>query len=77
MTEPVMVDVEAEMQFVGLSVGDVVWLRSGGPGMTVESVGETDDGDTVVAVSWLATDGTPYDAEYPIEMIMQHEGNLQ
>lgn len=74
MTDTMIVDTDSELPLGTYATGDVVRLNSGGPAMTVEAVGASDDGDVTVAVSWLANDGTPYDAEYPIEMLQPLEG---
>ena len=47
-----------------IKVGDIVWLKSGSPAMTVRSVGIIDDADTV-EVDWFC-EHTPYDAKFSL-----------
>ena len=51
------------------NIGDVVVLKSGGPRMTVKSVGEDWVGVNSVFVAWFDSKMNAKDGAYPIEAV--------
>ena len=49
--------------------GDVVRLKSGGPEMTVDTLVETENGETVYRCFWIGSDGRPFGFKLPAIML--------
>lgn len=49
--------------------GDVVRLKSGGPEMTVDTLVEAVNGETVYGCFWIGSDGQPYGYKLPSIML--------
>lgn len=49
--------------------GDVVRLKSGGPEMTVNTIVETENGETLYGFVWIAESGQPFGCKLPAIMV--------
>jgi len=53
-------------------IGDVVQLRSGGPPMTIGTLGKRDDGTEVAFCSWLDESGRGTEYSFPLVCLRKY-----